>query len=403
MQKLNKVLLVLIILLPGISFSQQFSHSAKLEGITASRFYSLAIEPELSAYIHASFKDLRIVDDKGVQVPYVLNSSLPNLVNQNFLPLAIKEYSVKDSGRSHLVLENTTKHTIDGLAFFIRNASVSRTAKVSGSDDGQSWFTILENLSFTGGQFSDSSHFVLTMALPKSSYRYFKIVVDNLNNDPLNIIKAVTYSAADYTKWLISSSTVNLRSFVNPASRFIQTDSIDGNTYIRVIQPEAYHVDAIMLRIKSPRFFRRNMEVIIGNVSHGFLLTSTGEYSLPRFAAKEFMIKISNGDNPPLTITEVITSQEKKELIAYLEAGKHYRLLMGNPSAETPTYDLEHFMDSISDVRSIGVADIQANIQSIANKEQKSNLTLWIIIAGVLGVLSFFTWNLTKELKKRNQ
>lgn len=391
-----------MLLMPVKSFCQQFAYSAKLSNITENRFYSISIQPALSAHLDASLKDLRIINNHGTAVPYIINSTLPALKGHNFQALPITENSVKDSGRSHLVLENTSKQDIDGIALVIRNATVSRMAKISGSDDGKSWFTIIENFNFTGGQFSDSTSFILNLQIPKSNYRFFRIIIDNLKNDPLNIIEAGTYSAAAYSNWLMTSSTTNLLSFVNPEPQFFQKDSSDGYSYIRVVQQAPYHINTISIEVKSPRFYRRNMQVIVGNYSYDFLLIASEQYSLPRFAAKEFIIRVFNGDNPPLLISGITTYQEKKQVIAYLEAGQQYSLLMGNASVEAPVYDLEHFRDSIANVYPLNYEPVQANIQSISNRKSNNDLTLWSIIIGVLALLSFFTWNLTRELKRRN-
>jgi hypothetical protein len=400
MQKLNKLFFLSFLLMPAISFCQDFSHSAKVDSITESGFYSLAIKPELSAYLDASLKDLRITDKRGRPVPYIINTLLPQLQPERFPFLPILKNSIKDSGRSHLVLENTTKRPVEGLALIIGNASVSRTASISGSNDGETWFTILENFNLTGGEFSDSTRFVLTFWIPKSSYKYFKLLINNLNNDPLNIVAAGSYSPAEFRKWQMLSSTSELLAFNNPSPEFIQTDSADKYSYIRVIQQYPYHIDHIGIHLKNPLYYLRKMQVIIGNRDYDFILNGNGNYTLPRFAAKEFMIKIFNGDNPPRPITEVITSQVKKEVVAYLEAGEEYSLLMGNPKIEAPKYDLEHFRDSISNIKPLSYQAIQPSIKTIVKEKKGSNTSLWLIIIVVLGVLSFFTWNLTRELKK---
>ena len=133
MQRVNRLLILLLLLIPVKSICRQFSHSARLESIPASGFYSITITPELGAHLDATLKDLRIVDLKGAPVPYIINTTIPGLAKHSFQPLPIIENSIRDSGRSHLVLENILKQNIDGLALLIRNASVSRTAKISGS------------------------------------------------------------------------------------------------------------------------------------------------------------------------------------------------------------------------------------------------------------------------------
>jgi len=45
----------------------------------------------------------------------------------------------------------------------------------------------------------------------------------------------------------------------------------------------------------------------------------------------------------------VITEQEPKQIIVYLEKEKKYHLLMDDSLASKPVYDLQQFKDSISE------------------------------------------------------
>ena len=396
MQKINKLVILLLLLLPAMAYCQQFSHAAKLDNITADGFYSIQIDPEISANTDASLKDLRIVNSKGNQVPYLLKTILPELKNDDFVSLPITGNSVNDSGQTTLLLDNTQKAYISEIALVVRNASVSRIARLSGSDDGIKWYAIAEGVELRGGQNADKDRFVLNINFTVSSYRYLKLVINNYKNDPLNII------AANY-KAIIPWKKPNYQKD-NPAVQFFQKDSADGYSYIKVLQQKPYHINEIWVAVDKPKFYNRRLEVQWKTGYAEFMIRpNASAYSFPTFNDTEFRLRIYNGDNPPLKIAAIYTSQDAKYLVTYLEKGDSYELLMGNAQANVPDYDLSSFKDSIpANTPAVKVLNIRANDQQPGKEEKKSNVSLWLIIIAVLAILSFFTWNLTKELKKRN-
>jgi len=115
---------------------------------------------------------------------------------------------------------------------------------------------------------------------------------------------------------------------------------------------------------------------------------------------------IENNDNPPLKIASIATAQQKPDLVAYLEQGKNYQLMLDNPTVDYPSYDLNKFIDSIpSFTPTISVGPIKAVIKdNFTQPETKSkNLWLWPVIGVVLLLLGLLTWQLTKDLKKEKE
>ena len=62
--------------------------------------------------------------------------------------------------------------------------------------------------------------------------------------------------------------------------------------------------------------------------------------------------------NPPLKIEKVITKQQTISLFVYLEKGKKYSLIMGDPAAPLADYDLQIFKDSIANLRPLKFSNI---------------------------------------------
>ncbi len=398
MQVKNNILLLLSCIFCIAVAAQDFSVEARLDTISKTGFYELVITPELSSHVEADFRDLRIADAKEKFVPYIIRTTSASFSTQNYSRLPIVSNEIADSGRTVLILQNNTQQKISSLALLLRNAAVTRTAIISGSDNMNQWFAIDEDIYFQKAFVTDSDRYVQTIRFPASSYKYLKLVIDNRKNNPLNIIEAGVYADNIVTKSQPYTE--------NPAPHFFQTDSSDNITYLSVKQEAAYHIDRIRIAIKAPHFYKRDVDVITSKGSTSFELISGKEpfFDLPAFDDSSFLIKIYNGDNPALQIEAVITQQVNKSIVTYLESGKRYTLRMHNSSAIKPVYDLRQFSDSIpATIPKLNVLAFEKiNAATVKTGGFFSSKWIWPVIIIMIAVLAFFTVRLTREVNKRN-
>jgi hypothetical protein len=61
---------------------------------------------------------------------------------------------------------------------------------------------------------------------------------------------------------------------------------------------------------------------------------------LPGHPVRELILEVDNGDNPPLELPQVLGVVAVPRVIYKADAQKAYRLLIGNPTAQSPSYDL---------------------------------------------------------------
>ena len=378
--------------------AQNFTEKANLQTITGSGFYSIPVTPELSSYATVNYSDLRIADDKNRFVPYIIISNRPSFITHNYSRLPIIKNELTDSGHSRLIIKNGRHEKISSLALLIRNAAVNRYATISGSDDQHNWFSILENINLEDRGGLDTDKYVQTINFPPSSYRFFKIIINNRNNNPLNIIEAGRYIDSEYR---MENNYV-----VNPSPVFVQKDSSDNNTYINVHQNAAYHIEKISLQIESQGFFERDAEIInrSGIASFKIRTGNIPGLKLPAFNDTNWSIKIYNGDNPPLKINFISLQQQPRNIVAYLQAAKNYHLLMHDSTATKPVYDLQKFEDSIpSNPPQLDIVSFETikPASAVISKMTLSSTWLWTLIIVVLITLGFVTYRLTKEMSKK--
>lgn len=400
MRIIHHKLALVICLLSSLCLKAQFKSSAVLGPVTKTGFYAVAVTPELSGYIKTDFSDLRVVDDAGKQAAYIIQRRFGTSVKDTsvYKPLSIITKQQADSGKTIVVIANPTASKLQSVALLIGNASVNRTANISGSNDDNHWYSIAENVSLERKFITDTDRYAQIVTFPLVSYRFIRLVIYNGKNDPLNIISAGRYQ--DYTYKTVYPFVVN------PVVNYIQRDSSDGYSYVDVHGNLPYHTDKVVLTVKGPRFFKREAEVLVPySTGAGFTLQSDTVFNLemPVFATANWRIGIYNGDNPPLKITGISTYQQSKNIVAWLDSGKAYHLEMNNATAVAPRYDLQAFKDSIP----VGITTLQyGKIETLVALTANTNSYfkqwwLWAIVIAILAGLSFFSWQLTKEMAKK--
>lgn len=399
------------------SIAQQFKYKAALDTVTKTGFYQLNVSADVSAHVKTDFSDLRIADEKRKWVPHLIKHVLPNLVQSTFKEFPILTNEITDSGKTKLIIENKGSSlminnvpvkNITALVLFIKNASVSRYATISGSNDQQHWFIIRENILLTKNYETKENYFISSIAIGNSDYKYFKLMIDNEKADPLNIIKAGSY--ADLTYYAQNYFTGNPDAVLN------QKDSSDGKSYIKIKNNAAYHIDRITVKASGAKFYDRNANIYLpendsteNTINYNSILSfkissaGTNTFDLKKLKAKTFYVVIDNKDNPPLKINSVTTEQQSNTIITYLEKNKAYYLFAGDETAVKPDYDLEHFKDSIPpNIDNIGFGPfIKVEAAKTAVQKSSSNKWwLWPSIIGAILMLAFLSWKLLSDMKK---
>src|ERR1700712_613954 len=103
---LFKWFLLISILAGGNASAQVFHNRASIDAVGKSAFYKISITPSLSTYIKADFNDLRIIDNSGNSIPYLMGSNITWEDSVQFTPLRIVANKINDSGQTILIILN---------------------------------------------------------------------------------------------------------------------------------------------------------------------------------------------------------------------------------------------------------------------------------------------------------
>lgn len=400
---LFKVLLFLGVL-PAIYCRAQpsFQYKSVLQKVTSPGFYKIILPPAVVGRCTDELMDIRILDETGKQVPYILQSSQDEAGKSTFTELPILSKKRDSDKQTHVIIQNQINKAIHEILLVIKNNEAERSVDISGSDDKKNWFIIKENVRLANFYPPDNEdRFIQSVDFPPSSYKFFNIVINGKDLLPINIVKAGVYQDLfRHNKYLEVPSPI-----------VKQKDSSNQTSYIHVQFNDTYLVNKLELSVQGAKFFRRELRIHepVMNAatqvqSYSISSAAPASFSL-NIKARALVLEIENGDNPPLKIGAVKAYQVNKSLLAYLDPAIKYELLFGDPFAKAPNYDLRFFRDSItSNAADIGMGpvakiDLAKKIDKPANKNNP--LLLWIVIAAVLALLLTLTLQMTKEMKKK--
>ena len=381
-----------------------------LDSVTTAGFYTINLSTEINAHVKTDYSDIRIVNKVGKWIPHIVASSANNKVNEKE-SARLKFTIIQNNKVRTVLLIEPAKNSISNIELTIKNTAAKRLCTLSGSDNKEDWFAITDSVLLAPMANETTSLSTLRINFPQSNYAYVRVTVYNNNKDPFNIQDVLQHTPAN--------SLPKNKIVQNPASAIVQKDS-GKMSYVQINQHAAYHFNYINLKLNGPTYFYRKMEVYIPDAGNTTLLhpgkliqsltisnNNALQFKVPLLNTPIFYLLIYNEDNLPFAVTEVQTAYEYTYLIAYIEKGDSYKLIMGNPFATPPDYDLSNINKILPDdtTRYLSAAKPIAFIEKTAIPSRVKNYKwlLWIAIASALLILLFLTKKMMSEVDKTTQ
>jgi len=403
LKKTNTRFFILILLFPGILKAQVgFHYTAKLPVPDSSCFYKIELSPEILSNTQKDFSDIRIFNAQNKSIPFIKENLTGSEILKSYLSFPeVKTFSLTDS---IFVFVNQNQYLIQDLALQIGNTQVIREFNISGSEDLHKWIALKENISLESGAIGNpktgSNYFEQIISLPISSYKYYKITVNNKGNEPITILRAGIY---------INNARTIIQYQKLPQEEILKKDS-GTLSIVQVRYKESFPIQQIRMHISEPRFFLRRVHLFqyIGNKKEWVqdIILKSGNTLISDFDAKTNILQwqIENEDNPPLQISSIETYQKEQSLLAILEKGIRYQLYFGNKNAKNPKFDLDYFKDSLPDAMPVLVPDsikqVHIILKPLAQKNSLSIKYIWIVLGLIMLLLGFLTYSLLNTIKK---
>ena len=410
----KQTILSLIALLPLFCKAQHFTNQCNIPVVNESGYYHLLLSPDVVAISMSNLEDIRIINDKsGKETPYLLRSENPKTRTSFFQDYKIAEnnFDRKDSV-TRVIIDNEAKEEIKQFCIVIQNAEISKYISVKGSEDKYNWYVVKQKTPANPGIKNDATSEILIIDIPLGTYRYYEILIDNPQKEPVRVLSAGKYQ---YSEILGKYTEVFLENFV-------QKDSTNKQSYIYFPEIERnYLIHKIHFEIEERQpyyrqtyFSRKEYDANRKNFSliqlRSFILSSQEENAIDvynMYINSDIAVVINNKDNNPVKISKITAHQLNRYLTVYLEKGERYTLYCGEKTLSKPQYDMEYFEQNIpGGLPVLELSPLKEIPQSDIDCVKKHNFWetqtfLWIMIMGVGLLLLWICYAMVREVKKK--
>ncbi len=358
MKSIFKFFLIFIfsLMLNLIAFSQTYNWQAKLESVKNPGYYEIFLSSDVTSHLHHAFPDIRLYDNKNNEIQYIINQKkiIYDKGKQTELKILKNKYR-KFKHFTEVIAENTDKVEISNLIFKVVNTNNPVYIKILGSNDTRNWYILKNNYPTVPDITNEDTTEIKVMNLPRSDFKYFKILFHDYDEQNIEVIKVFYHHLAD-----IRAEYTQL-----PKPKITQKDTLD-KSILTVEFDDAQFIDMLTFGIQGPEFYLRKVQMMKDDTISAsvtgeefydqmkkdfwFGSLKSNRINLADYKAKKIVFIIDNKDNQPLKIYKVNAYQLKNYMIAYLLPGMKYHFLFGSKNANFPSYDLPFFKDTIPKV-----------------------------------------------------
>lgn len=402
-------LLCLLTLVPGLAVAAvkpgQFKFDRTLEGRVPNRTEVTAALFDASVHQAAAdrFTDVRIIDDRGLEVPCAVEKVLVDETRIVRRPVASKATALKELPGNRIEAEfelGSAESRADGFDVATPLRDFVRSVSVFGSADGKVWTPLVQN-----ADICDYSRYLdvrrTEVVLPAGSGPRFRVEIGNASEERVQpLVKLVSQQGGQdagaeirtqellrtpfrmdgigfwRNETVVEARREARREWDLPAPVVVE-NSKEKTTEITV-DTGRLPLSRLMLVTASRNFSRmarvqvqvtengvvrwRNLaEARVRSVDLPGFVRSELEIDFPEQRVMQLRVTVSNGDNPPLSEVKVRGFGPVYRVLMLAEPGRTYRLLYGGGNLPAPAYDLEAVLTPVRQglqpmVRTLGPA-----------------------------------------------
>ena len=413
MIKINLVMKMKISFSILFVFFTVFCEAQKIEGelstIENNGLYKIKVPSIVRSYSKEDLDDFRIWDNKQQQVPYFIYKPVNETIISNFAEFEIlSQTNLKDT--SSIYIFKNPKERIEKLILLTANYNEAKSFNLQGSYNQKKWYGLVNKQQISNLSSSSNTSVYKAIEFPLCSYPFLKIVFDDKNSLPINLLKIGTAN----TKVVknkpdeITVKSIDYKALPNNKTQihitFKQVEIIEQVTF-EVSFPQYFDRAINIYSLKTRALKKKGTEVYKNEIAH-FSLNSeqSTTFTIPLFTGDEFYIEIENEDNQQLEISSLKFYQNPLYIVTDLKQHELYTFSSGLTKVNKPNYDLSNFKNNI--LNNLAVADLKAikinqnevkKVKPLSVWQQPWFLWLCIGIAGL--IIVYFVLNLIKDLK----
>ena len=393
-----------------------------------SGFALVNLDPEVLRDSQPELRDIRITDQNGRELPYLLNDLAPPV--KTYPAVLFDVASDSEATRATLDLGQTGRlHNQLTLDLKPINQNYLREVMVEGSDDNRSWVLITKEQIYSLNHQEGFIKGEPKLETPKPelkavylknevnyapvSYRYLRLKIERQGGEALPVIRASVNFAptSKYTSAELPAALITNRNDPKTKATEIIMDLGAAN----------YLVNEICLEISDSNY-ERTVYAYTGDDLADWQLVNQQDifdYEWQGYKAEQRDIKthflsrrylrlsINNQDSPELTISQITVQGSTPKLLVNLpgtpatpgpEHGNNVASLWyGNPAASKPDYDLSKFAAQIErenlPVVSLGPEkpnpEYQAPVKPWSERNRWLLNLVLVLTAGALSILAY--------------
>ncbi len=307
-------------------------------------------------------EDLRLYDDVGNEIPYVIDRPMPSPK----VVQAAKSFSVSlNPANTIITLESGIAQPFDAVTLESPAPNFIKSVRVEGSIDGIKWVEIARSRPIFR-QRSGAAN--LKISFPSTVSKWLRLTVDDSRSAPIPFTGAQVHTASG------GSAPVE----TVPAT-VSERDESPGQTRL-AINLGAANLDVAGLEIETTEpLFMRQIAIAVPQVSDSTIREQDiGQGSIYRVAVegqkpsenlyvplensvptRELILLLKNGDSPPLPVSSVQVEHRPVYLVFLVRDPGIFYLLTGNSHCDAPHYDLAALNMDLKSV-AVSTADISA-------------------------------------------
>lgn len=360
------------------------------------RYKSLYMDERIYRYVSQDLGDLRITDEKGRFVPYLLQNGHPkiNSARISYETQLIRTFRKKNNAifDYQIIPENANSDIVGNVLHVdFPDRDFYKEVDILGSYDGIRWDS-LEHAALYRINGLQKTDIPLTETKKYCFYRI--IIVNDLENIELNGLQLLWDNKV--TDWADFLRTAELPYVIRNSSKTT-----------RIIIKNSRHLKIKRLNFKIKGNFKREFLVSEGTKNDAVPIADGMIYNLkfkdyqvsnlhidlsanPSSASK-LAVEVKNYDDWPLAVESIQAEYYVDRLIFEGNGSAVYRLYFGNPNARKPFYDMETYRSHIENEKTdlLAVKDITTvtPVKADAGKPWDFRIFFNIVIAAVAVLL----------------
>lgn len=403
-----------IMIFAGVAFAQESTINGKLNQVKKDTLYRIHVPHNVRSYSANDLRDFRIWDTKGNQVPYFVEptTAYKRTNISDFIEFAIiSSTRIADSSATY-IFKNPYK-IIDQAALLIANYKGNKNYRLEGSNNQKQWFGIVNSGRLYKLNHPTETSIYKLIHFPLCSYQYLKVVFDDHNSLPINLLKIGKGATETITMETNAMEEIPVKSTEfsenNQKSQIhIRFDRKEVINQIRIdiTAPDLYSRNATLYTIQEHKI-KRKMESYRQPLAT-FSIRSDKDlvFDIAQCIEKEVYLEIDNKDNPKLQISGIHFMQEPIYLVASLKASEKYTITAGNEKLSFPDYDISSATNTLKS--ELPIIQLNSIVYVSPTKTIKKEISfwqqswfMWCCIGFSALIIIYYAFNLIKELDKK--